>query len=360
MACLSRALWLRTRLCSHNVAWKRSFTSGYLLCQDETNTDTTPPPPPPPEVEEAPIPEEEEEVPKETIGFIGLGNMGAHMAVNLMKAGYNLIVNDVYPEAMSPLKAMGAVSVTTPVQVAERTNKIITMLPSSPEVKEVYSGDLGIFRAMQEGTLLLDSSTIDPSMSKEISARAAEHGGSYMDAPVSGGVIAARDGILTFMVGGKADDYAIAKEILEPMAKTVIHCGGVGTGQAAKICNNMLLAVSMIGTAEAMNLGTRLGLDKKMLAHILNISTGRCWSSELYNPCPGVVDGVPSSNNYQGGFGTRLMAKDLGLAQNAATSTKSATPMGSLAHQTYRIMCNRGYGKLDFSSVFKYLREEEG
>lgn len=296
--------------------------------------------------------------PKETVGFIGLGNMGHNMGMNLLKGGYNLVVYDVYPEAMEPFKALGATAVTTPRLVAQQVKKIITMLPSSPDVKEVYNGDSGTFRGLQEGTLLIDSSTIDPSVSKEMSKLANDHKGSYMDAPVSGGVVAARDATLTFMVGGKADDYALAEVLLKNMAKNVVHCGGVGTGQAAKICNNMLLAISMIGTSEVMNLGTRLGLDKKMLAHILNISTGRCWSSELYNPCPGVVEGVPSSNNYQGGFGTQLMAKDLGLAQNASTETKSATPMGSLAHQLYRVMCNRGYSKLDFSSVYKFLRED--
>lgn len=295
--------------------------------------------------------------PKETVGFIGLGNMGNHMGMNLLKSGYNLVVYDLYPEAMEPFKSLGATAVTTPKLVAQQVKKIITMLPSSPDVKEVYSGDSGIFRGLQEGTLLIDSSTIDPSVSKEMSKLAIDHKGTYMDAPVSGGVVAARDAALTFMVGGKVDDFVIAEELLRNMAKNVVHCGAVGTGQAAKICNNMLLAISMVGTAETMNLGQELGLDKNMLAHIINMSTGRCWSSELYNPCPGVVEGVPSSNNYEGGFGTQLMAKDLGLAQNASTATKSATPMGSLAHQLYRLMCNRGYGKLDFSSIYRFLRE---
>ncbi|KFV41729.1 hypothetical protein N328_09169, partial [Gavia stellata] len=173
------------------------------------------------------------------------------------------------------------------------------------------------------------------------------------------GVGAARAGNLTFMVGGVEQEFDAAKELLTCMGSNVVYCGGVGTGQAAKICNNMLLAISMIGTAEAMNLGIRLGLDPKLLAKILNMSSGRCWSSDTYNPVPGVMEGVPSANNYQGGFGTTLMAKDLGLAQISATNTKTPVPLGSQAHQIYRMMCAKGYALKDFSAVFQFLREEE-
>lgn len=165
---------------------------------------------------------------------------------------------------------------------------------------------------------------------------------------------------LTFMVGGVEEEYNAAQELLTCMGANVVYCGPVGTGQAAKICNNMLLAIGMIGTAETMNLGIRLGLDPKLLAKILNMSSGRCWSSDTYNPAPGVMEGVPSANNYQGGFGTTLMAKDLGLAQHTATNTKTPIPLGSLAHQIFRVMCSRGYANKDFSSVFQFLREEEG
>uniref|UniRef100_T2MFU1 3-hydroxyisobutyrate dehydrogenase n=1 Tax=Hydra vulgaris TaxID=6087 RepID=T2MFU1_HYDVU len=296
---------------------------------------------------------------KETIGFIGLGNMGSQMSMNLLKKGYNLVVFDVYPESMESLKAHGALVATSPYDVAQKTKKIITMLPSSPDVKEVYAGKSGILSGAQNGSIFIDSSTIDPSVSKDMLKFAMSINCSYVDAPVSGGVNAAKEGTLTIMVGGSAEDFIVVEKLLSSMAKNVVHCGSIGTGQAAKICNNMLLAISMIGTAEVMNLGTRLGLDKKMLARIINMSSGRCWSSEMYNPCPGVMESVPSSNNYQRGFGVQLMAKDLGLAQNAATSTRSATPLGSLAHQTYRVMCNRGYAKLDFSSVYKFLREDD-
>ncbi|XP_016143011.1 3-hydroxyisobutyrate dehydrogenase, mitochondrial-like [Sinocyclocheilus grahami] len=213
---------------------------------------------------------------------------------------------------------------------------------------------------VKKGSLLIDSSTIDPGVSKEMAVATEKLGAVFMDAPVSGGVGAATSGKLTFMVGGLEVEFNAAKELLSCMGANVVYCGQVGTGQAAKICNNMLLAIGMIGTAETMNLGIRLGLDPKLLATILNMSSGRCWSSDTYNPVPGVMEGVPSANNYQGGFGTTLMAKDLGLAQNTATNTKTPVPLGSLAHQIYRMMCARGYASKDFSSVFQFLREEEG
>ncbi|CAL8364260.1 unnamed protein product, partial [Arctogadus glacialis] len=248
----------------------------------------------------------------------------------------------------------------TPADVAEKADRILTMLPSSPNVIEVYTGANGILKKVKKGTLLIDSSTIDPAVSREMAVAAEKMGAVFMDAPVSGGVGAASLAKLTFMVGGPKEEYQAAEELLTCMGANVVYCGPVGTGQAAKICNNMLLAIGMIGTAETMNLGIRLGLDPKLLAQILNMSSGRCWSSDSYNPVPGVMEGVPSGNNYQGGFGTTLMAKDLGLAQSTATNTKTPVPLGSLAHQIYRVMCARGYANKDFSSVFQFLREEEG
>ena len=190
------------------------------------------------------------------------------------------------------------------------------MLPTSINAIEAYSGANGILKKVKKGSLLIDSGTIDPMVSKELAKEVEKMGAVFMDAPVSGGVGAARSGNLTFMVGGVEEEFAAAQELLGCMGSNVVHCGDVGTGQAVKICNNLLLAISMIGTAEAMNLGIRLGLDPKLLAKILSMSSGRCWSSDTYNPVPGVMDGVPLANNYQGGFGTTLMAKDLGLAQD--------------------------------------------
>ncbi|KAM9776602.1 3-hydroxyisobutyrate dehydrogenase a isoform 2-T2 [Syngnathus typhle] len=297
---------------------------------------------------------------KTPVGFIGLGNMGSPMAKNLLKHGYPVIATDVFPESCKELRDLGAQVVDSPAEVAEKADRIFTMLPSSPNVIEVYTGPNGILKKVKKGTLLIDSSTIDPAVSKEMALAAEKMGAVFMDAPVSGGVGAASLAKLTFMVGGAKEEYNAAQELLTCMGANVIYCGQVGTGQAAKICNNMLLAIGMIGTAETMNLGIRLGLDPKLLAKILNMSSGRCWASDSYNPVPGVMEGVPSANNYQGGFGTTLMAKDLGLAQNTATNTKTSIPLGSLAHQIYRVMASRGYANKDFSSVFQFLREEEG
>ncbi|XP_028390830.1 3-hydroxyisobutyrate dehydrogenase, mitochondrial-like [Dendronephthya gigantea] len=294
-----------------------------------------------------------------TIGFIGLGNMGGPMAKNLLKNSHKLIVSDVVSSSIEELQKEGADVSENPADIASKTSIIITMLPSSPNVSEVYLGKNGIIETVQEGSLLIDSSTINPEVAKEVALKAKEKSATFLDAPVSGGVMASQNGTLSFLVGGSKTGFERAKPILQCMGQNIFHCGGTATGQAVKICNNLLLAISMIGTSEAMNLGQNLGLDPKLLADVINKSSGRCWSSELYNPCPGVLENVPSTNHYQGGFGTALMTKDLGLAQEAATSTKSATPLGSLAHQIYRIMCNRGYGHLDFSSAYKFLKEEE-
>uniref|UniRef100_H2LK34 3-hydroxyisobutyrate dehydrogenase n=1 Tax=Oryzias latipes TaxID=8090 RepID=H2LK34_ORYLA len=246
---------------------------------------------------------------KTPVGFIGLGNMGSPMATNLLKNGYPVIATDVFPESCKELQDIGAQVVDSPADVADRADRIITMLPSSPNVIEVYTGPNGILKKVKKGTLLIDSSTIDPAVSREMAKAAEKMGAVFMDAPVSGGVGAASLAKLTFMVGGLEEEYEAAQELLTCMGANVVYCGQVGTGQAAKICNNMLLAIGMIGTAETMNLGIRLGLDPKLLTKILNMSSGRCWSSDKYNPVPGVMEGVPSSNNYQGGFGTTLMAK---------------------------------------------------
>ncbi|KAF0024670.1 hypothetical protein F2P81_023472 [Scophthalmus maximus] len=249
---------------------------------------------------------------KTPVGFIGLGNMGSPMAKNLLKNGYPVIATDVFPESCKELQDLGAQVLDSPADVAEKADRIITMLPSSPNVIEVYTGPNGILKKVKKGTLLIDSSTIDPSVSKEMAVAAEKMGAVFMDAPVSG--------------GGVEEEYNAAQELLTCMGANVVYCGQVGTGQAAKICNNMLLAIGMIGTAETMNLGIRLGLDPKLLAKILNMSSGRCWSSDTYNPVPGVMDGVPSANNYQGGFGTTLMAKCPARSLTRLTSLKVYPP----------------------------------
>ncbi|CAK8672015.1 unnamed protein product [Clavelina lepadiformis] len=290
-----------------------------------------------------------------TVGFIGLGNMGGPMALNLLNKNHKVIAYDVMDAAIKPVASAGAQIAGSPAEVAETANQIITMLPNSSHVQEAYCGKEGILQSAQKNSLLIDCSTIDPVVSKNVANSAKEKFATYVDAPVSGGVGAAKGATLTFMVGGEKEEFERAKEILQHIGKNVVHCGEVGTGNAAKICNNMLLAISMIGVSEAMNLGVRLGLDTKVLAGIINTSSGRCWSSDTYNPVPGVIAGVPSNNNYQGGFGTALMTKDLGLAQQAASDTKSVTSLGSSALQIYRLLCEKGYAEKDFSSIFDYI-----
>lgn len=277
------------------------------------------------------------------------------MARNLLSKGHRLVVYDVYPEAMEAMASQGAITAQSPAELGEQCDRIITMLPSSPHVREVYAGKMGILSTVKTGSLLIDSSTIDPSVSQEMAKLAEAKGALFIDAPVSGGVAAAEAGTLTFMVGGNQSEVSAVQEILLCMGKNVIYCGGIGCGEAAKICNNMMLAISMIGTAETMLLGKKLGLDPKVLNEILNVSSGKTWPSEVYSPVPGLMPKAPASNNYEGGFGAALMTKDLGLAQNAATHTGSTTPLGSLAHQIYRLVLNHGLGHKDFSVIYQLL-----
>lgn len=290
------------------------------------------------------------------LGFVGLGNMGKNMARNLLSKGHRLVVYDVYPEAMEAMAKQGAITAQSPAELGEQCDRIITMLPSSPHVKEVYAGKKGILSTVKTGSLLIDSSTIDPSVSQEMAKLAEAKGALFIDAPVSGGVAAAEAGTLTFMVGGNESELRAAQELLLCMGKNVIYCGGIGCGEAAKICNNMMLAISMIGTSETMILGKQLGLDPKVLNQILNVSSGKTWPSEVYSPVPGLMPNAPSSKNYEGGFGAALMTKDLGLAQNAATQTGCPTPLGSLAHQIFRLVLNHGLGKKDFSVIYQLLQ----
>ncbi|ETN79762.1 3-hydroxyisobutyrate dehydrogenase [Necator americanus] len=296
-----------------------------------------------------------------TVGFIGLGNMGAHMARNLMKNGHKLVVYDINKTVLSAFKADGADVAGSPAEVAAAAKDIITMLPSSPHVRKAYGGDDGLLQKMQPGTLCIDSSTIDQTASIEVADWCKEKESTYVDAPVSGGVTGAQNATLTFMLGsGKCQKtFDRATSLIKFMGKNMVNCGEVGAGQAAKICNNMLLAIEMAGVAETMNLGIKMGLDAKVLAGIINTSSGRCWSSDTYNPVPGVIQGIPPSNGYQGGFGSALMAKDLSLAQNASTTTQSPTPLGSLAHQIYRLLAqDPKYSSKDFGIVYQFLKNQ--
>lgn len=290
------------------------------------------------------------------IGFIGLGNMGNPMARNLVKAGHELFVFDVFPDAIAKLVAAGAKAAASVAEAVKNAEVVITMLPSSPHVRDVYTGTGQLIASVSPGTLLIDSSTIDPHTAREVADIAAKRNIVMLDAPVSGGTVGADAATLTFMVGGNEAAFNAAKSILEKMGNNVVHCGAAGTGQVAKICNNMLLGISMIGVSEAMNLGASLGIDPRLLANIINASSGRCWSSDTYNPYPGVIPTSAASRGYTGGFGVDLMLKDLGLAMDAAKQTKQSTIMGSLAHQLYQTWSGMGSGGKDFSSIINLYR----
>ena len=295
------------------------------------------------------------------IGFLGLGNMGGPMARNLLKAGHNVSVFDPSAQAVAALVEAGATAAASPATVAQASvAAIVTMLPAAAQVKQVYLGQDGLLANVAPGVVLIDSSTIDPLSAREVAARAAAQGNPMLDAPVSGGTGGAAAGTLTFMVGGPASAFDQAGPILSAMGKNLVHCGDSGNGQVAKIANNMLLGISMVGVAEAMALGVSLGMDAKVLAGIINTSSGRCWSSEINNPVPGVLENAPASRGYSGGFGTDLMLKDLGLATEAARHARQPVLLGAAAQQLYQSFSLQGHGGLDFSAIIKlYAREAE-
>lgn len=296
------------------------------------------------------------------IGFIGLGNMGYHMARNLHKAGNTMMIFDINKASIDKFVSESGDLVkiaASPKEIAQAgMDVLITMLPASQHVRSVYHGLDGILSANGNSAVLIDSSTIDPQTAREIANLAKDKGLRMIDAPVSGGTGGAEAGTLTFMVGGDELVFAEMKPILQVMGKNIVYCGGSGNGQVAKVANNMLLGISMIATAEAMSLGVSLGMDPKVLAGIINTSSGRCWSSEIYNPYPGVLENVPSARGYSGGFGVDLMLKDLGLATEAAKSAKQSVPLGSLAQQTYQMFSSQGFGSLDFSAIIKLFNKK--
>ncbi|MBC8639118.1 3-hydroxyisobutyrate dehydrogenase [Caballeronia sp. EK] len=295
------------------------------------------------------------------IGFIGLGHMGGPMAANLLKAGHAVTAFDLVPDALDAAKAAGARLAASPRAAAEGAEVVITMLPAAQHVKSVYLGDDGVLAGVAKGVPLVDSSTIDPATAKLIGQAAAKQGNPFADAPVSGGVVGAQAGTLTFMVGADEALFETLRPMLSGMGKNMVRCGETGTGQIAKICNNLLLGISMIGVAEAMKLGETLGIDPTKLASIVNTSTGRCWSSDTCNPYPGIVETAPASRGYSGGFGADLMLKDLGLAVDAARSAKQPVFMGALAQQLYQSMSQQGLGGLDFSGIIKlYAKQQNG
>lgn len=290
-----------------------------------------------------------------TIGFIGLGNMGLPMAKNLVAAGHGVTGFDLSDDAKAALAEAGGKSADTIAAAVADAEIIVSMLPAGKHVESVYLADDGVLTAAKAGALLIDSSTIDVDTARAVSAAATDAGFTMVDAPVSGGVGGAAAGTLTFMVGGSAAGFAAAKPVLDIMGGNIFHAGDAGNGQVAKICNNMLLGISMIGTAEAFMLGEKLGLDAQTLFDISSTASGQCWSMTSYCPAPGPVPTSPANNGFAPGFTAAMMLKDLVLAQEASDSAQAATPMGQRAMQLYTQMAEAGHAEMDFSGIVEAL-----
>jgi 3-hydroxyisobutyrate dehydrogenase len=290
------------------------------------------------------------------IGFIGLGNMGLPMAQNLIKAGHDVEGVDINAAAVEKLRAAGGSEALSAKVAASRADVVITMLPSGKEVREVYLDATGIIATANPGTLLIDCSTIDVETARAVAAAAAARELLMIDAPVSGGVGGAQAGTLTFMVGGPERAYERAHSILEKMGKTIVHAGGAGNGQAAKICNNLILGVSMIAVSEAFVLAEKLGLDAQKLFDIASKSSGQCWSMTSYCPVPGPVPASPANRDYQAGFTAAMMLKDLKLAQDASRSAHATSALGAQAAEIYGRFVGGGNAGKDFSGIIRMVR----
>ncbi|MEP4484348.1 MAG: 3-hydroxyisobutyrate dehydrogenase [Halioglobus sp.] len=292
-----------------------------------------------------------------TVAFIGLGNMGGPMAKNLIVANHTVTVFDLVPEACAELEAAGASVAASTAEAVSDAQYVVSMLPAGKHVAGVYLGADGLLAQLDSSVTVLDCSTIDAATSREVGEAAAAAGIGFMDAPVSGGVAAAAAGTLAFMCGGDADTFEKAKVVLSGMGKNIFHAGPHGSGQVAKGCNNMLLAIHMLGTCEALEMGARNGLDPAVLSEIMLASSGRNWSLEVYNPYPGIMDAAPASNDYKPGFMVDLMVKDLGLAMAIADESDVDNAMGKLAQAIYEQHQSRGNGQRDFSSVLEHLKD---
>ncbi|MDI6837135.1 MAG: 3-hydroxyisobutyrate dehydrogenase [Rhizobiaceae bacterium] len=287
------------------------------------------------------------------IAFIGLGNMGGPMAANLVKAGHEVRGFDLSAEILKAAEENGVTAASSLAEAAEGADVVVTMLPKGEHVLAVWRE---LVKAVPASTLLIDCSTIDVDSARQAHELAAGKGCASLDAPVSGGTGGAAAGTLTFMAGGSGDAFDRAKPYLEAMGRKIVHCGGNGAGQAAKICNNMILGISMIGVCEAFVLGEALGLSHQALFDVASTSSGQCWSLNTYCPVPGPVPTSPANNEYRPGFAAALMLKDLKLAQDAALSTGAATPLGAEAAQIYGLFEKQGQGARDFSAIIEMLR----
>ena len=296
------------------------------------------------------------------IVFIGLGNMGLPMAQNLVRAGHAVTGFDLVPSSVRQFADGGGLVSEDQAAAIQAADIVITMLPASRHVLGTYLGnplgEAGILAQARPGTLLIDCSTISTEAARQVGRAAEEKGLPMLDAPVSGGTAGATNGTLTFMVGGEEATLATARPYLEVMGKAIFHAGGSGCGQTVKICNNMLLGILMIGTSEAIRLGVANGLDPKVVSDVMAKSSGRNWTLEVYNPCPGVAENVPASRGYTGGFGVDLMLKDLGLAVESALASGAAVPLGALSRNLYSLHSKAGSGALDFSSIYQMLGDK--
>ena len=291
-----------------------------------------------------------------TIGFIGLGNMGAPMAANLLKAQHKVTGYDVVSGPAGNLELQGGKAAASAAEAAMAGDIVVTMLPAGPQVRAVYLGPDGIIAKAKKGALLIDCSTIDVETARHVAAAAAEAGFQMLDAPVSGGVMGAQGASLTFMVGGADAAFRKGRPILANMGRTIVHAGPSGNGQIAKICNNMILACSMIATCEGFTLAEKLGLSAQTLFDICSTSTSQCWAMTNYCPMPGPVPAAPSNRGYTAGFTAANMLKDLRLSQQAAGTAAAATPMGAAAANLYQLFVDGGMGGLDFSAIMQMIR----
>ncbi len=292
------------------------------------------------------------------VAFIGLGNMGGGMAANLVKAGFEVRAFDLSPAALSSAVEAGCTACDSAADAVGSADYVVSMLPNGAIVESIYIDKDNLLDVIPQSALVMDCSTISAQSSRRLAKEAQARGIPCIDAPVSGGVAAAAQGTLAFMCGGSGKDFEAARPVLSAMGTKIFRAGDSGAGQVAKMCNNMLLAVHMTGTAESLQLGVDNGLDPAVLSEIMLNSSGANWSLEKYNPYPGVMENVPAANNYEGGFMNMLMLKDLGLALDAATSSKSSVPMGSLARSLYALHAGKGNELRDFSSIIEQFKKE--
>ena len=290
------------------------------------------------------------------IGFIGLGNMGGPMAKNLVQAGHKVRGFDLARGSLAAAEAKGIETVANAAEAAQDVDVVITMLPAGQHVRAVYTGANGIIGLARKGALLIDCSTIDVATARMVHEAAGEAGLEMLDAPVSGGVAGADAGTLTFMVGGADEAFERGKPLLELMGRTIVHAGGAGNGQVAKVCNNMILGITMIGISEAFTLADQLGLEQKMLYEISSKASGSCWAMLNHLPVPGIVETAAANRDFKPGFAAAMMHKDLKLSQEAAAQAGVATPLGAEAAALYTMFVNAGNGSLDYSAIIRLIR----